>query len=51
MNISVRSGLEIAALVLLLFSALLDPRVTFVLAVVLIVALLAAAYLGRARAR
>ena len=40
------SGLEIAAIVLLLFSAMLDPRLTFALAAVLIAAVVVATYLG-----
>ena len=51
MNISVRTGLEIAAVVLLLFSALLDPLVTFALAAVLIAALLGSEFMRRGRAR
>ena len=50
MNISVRTGLEIAAVVLLLFSALLDPLVTFALAAVLIAALLGSEFMRRGRA-
>lgn len=45
------SGLEIAAILLLLFSAMLDPRLTVGLSAVLIVAVVVEAYATRGTRR
>ena len=50
LSTSIRTGLEIAAIVLLLFTALLDARITVVLAAALIVPLLGVEFTHRGRA-
>ena len=49
MTIRRHRGLEIAAIVLLLFSAMLDPMLTFGLAAALVAGAVVLAYLGEER--